>query len=66
MYYHFLTMRYDSRRNPYTRNMFYELRISVEAIAAKPNIPDFVRKSIYTGIAVVSRLAPVHEQQRAQ
>ncbi|XP_026473617.1 Krueppel homolog 2 isoform X2 [Ctenocephalides felis] len=61
MYYHFLTLRYASRRNPYTRNMFYELRLSVESIAAKPTVPDFVRNAIYTGVTMVSRLAPVEQ-----
>ena len=31
IYYHFLTLRYTSRRNPYTRNMFHELRLATEA-----------------------------------
>jgi transmembrane protein 33 len=30
MYYRFLTLRYASQRNPYTRMLFYELRQSVE------------------------------------
>ena len=28
-YYRFLTLRYASRRNPYSRTVFYELRVSI-------------------------------------
>lgn len=35
-YYRFLSLRYASRRNPYTRNVFHELRIVVERFANTP------------------------------
>ncbi|CAL1262906.1 unnamed protein product [Larinioides sclopetarius] len=35
-YYRFLTFRYASRRNPYTRNVFHEMRIVIEAFANTP------------------------------
>ncbi|KAG8223543.1 hypothetical protein J437_LFUL004417 [Ladona fulva] len=63
IYYHFLSMRYSSRRNPYTRNMFRELRFVADRYAAKPGVPGFIR-SLLTGIvALVCRLAPPQMQQ---
>ncbi|XP_063698870.1 Krueppel homolog 2 [Culicoides brevitarsis] len=58
IYYHFLVLRYSSRRNPYTRNMFYELRIATEAVANNPRAPAMVRKILHGGVRFVSRLAP--------
>ncbi|XP_050297883.1 Krueppel homolog 2 [Anthonomus grandis grandis] len=58
IYYNFLSQRYTSRRNPYTRNMFHELRIVSENLANKPNMPEIVRKVILSCIAFVSRLSP--------
>lgn len=57
-YYHFLVLRYSSRRNPYTRNMFYELRIATEAVANNPSAPGIVRKILQGGVKFISRLAP--------
>ncbi|KAK4293060.1 hypothetical protein Pmani_024309 [Petrolisthes manimaculis] len=57
-YYRFLTLRYSSRRNPYTRNMFHELRMASEFIANKPGIPVFLRNAIFRAITFVSGLAP--------
>lgn len=64
IYYHFLTMRYTSRRNPYTRNMFSELRLLVEGAAGKPGTPSFLRKILLSLVAFVSRLAPPHQVQQ--
>lgn len=58
IYYHFLVLRYSSRRNPYTRNMFYELRKATEVIANNPSVPGIARKVLNGGIRLVSRLAP--------
>jgi len=58
MYYRFLGLRYTSRRNPYTRSIFYELRISLEQTAASPSVPQFARNLIHKGIGVVSNFAP--------
>lgn len=65
VYYHFLVLRYSSRRNPYTRNMFYEFRLRAEAAANNPRVPSMLRKAVHTSIAVISRLAPP-AQPRAQ
>uniref|UniRef100_A0A8D9A2K4 Krueppel homolog 2 n=1 Tax=Cacopsylla melanoneura TaxID=428564 RepID=A0A8D9A2K4_9HEMI len=58
MYYNFLKMRYASRRNPHTRNMFLEIRQGVEKLAASPRCPDPVKKILLGGIQFVCRLAP--------
>ncbi|XP_055923697.1 Krueppel homolog 2 [Eupeodes corollae] len=56
VYYHFLQMRYNSRRNPYTRNAFAELRMAVESLAGLS--PPFVGKVLRAGITFVNRLSP--------
>ena len=67
MYYRFLGLRYTSRRNPYTRSIFYELRVSLEQTSANPSVPQFARNIIHKGIGVVSNLAPpMMPQQQAQ
>ncbi|KAM5193145.1 transmembrane protein 33 isoform 1-T2 [Mantella aurantiaca] len=58
IYYRFLTLRYTSRRNPYCRTLFTELRIILEHLIMKPACPDFVRRLGLSGIAFISRLAP--------
>lgn len=58
IYYRFLTLRYSSRRNPYCRILFNELRIVVEHIIMKPACPLFVRRLCLQSIAFISRLAP--------
>lgn len=49
-YYRFLSLRYASRRNPYTRNVFHEMRISLEAFAntpgRNPNLKNLCQKMI--------------------
>lgn len=56
MYYHYLVMRYSSRRNPYPRTAFAELRIVFESLASRS--PTAVGKIIRGGIGFVNRLAP--------
>lgn len=58
IYYHFLALRYSSRRNPYSRNMFHELRLATDSFANNPKMPPFVKKLIVNGIKTVERLAP--------
>ncbi|XP_071530224.1 transmembrane protein 33 [Panulirus ornatus] len=58
VYYRFLTLRYSSRRNPYTRNMFYELRVTMEYMVNKPGIPVFLRNAVNRSIVFISGLAP--------
>ncbi|XP_013791999.1 transmembrane protein 33-like isoform X1 [Limulus polyphemus] len=58
VYYRFLTLRYASRRNPYTRNVFHELRLSIEMQANHPRCPETLRRFCHSAIAFVTRLAP--------
>lgn len=58
VYYNFLVYRYTSRRNPYTRNMFHELRVVFERFALNPSTPTFIRVSIKATINFVTRLKP--------
>ncbi|XP_043917445.1 transmembrane protein 33 isoform X2 [Protopterus annectens] len=58
IYYRFLTLRYSSRRNPYCRTLFSELRILVEHLIMKPACPSLVRRLCLSTIAFISRLAP--------
>lgn len=58
IYYRFLTLRYTSRRNPYCRTLFTELRILLEHFIMKPACPAFFRKMCLSSIAFISRLAP--------
>lgn len=58
IYYHFLTLRYTSRRNPYTRNMFHELRLATESVANQSKTPEFARKILLGGVRLVSKFAP--------
>ena len=54
----FIFLRYSSRRNPYTRAVFYELRVSLEQAAAAPNFPNFARGLLHKAINIVSNMAP--------
>lgn len=58
IYYHFLIQRYTSRRNPYTRNMFHELRVLFESTAAKPSMPGILRQALLAVVSFSSKLAP--------
>ncbi|CAH8543530.1 unnamed protein product [Schistosoma bovis] len=56
IYYPFLKMRYNSRRNPYTRNAFLELRIALQNVAYHSKCPALISRIIYGLINIVSRL----------
>ncbi|XP_055597558.1 Krueppel homolog 2 [Uranotaenia lowii] len=64
VYYQFLVLRYSSRRNPYTRNVFYELRLATENFANGARTPEPIRKILQSSISIVSRLAPPMQQQQ--
>nr|CDS27250.1 transmembrane protein 33 [Hymenolepis microstoma] len=57
-YYQFLKMRYASRRNPYCRLVFSELRVAFTRLSNHPSCPQFAKSLINTGINFVSRLNP--------
>ncbi|XP_070554430.1 transmembrane protein 33-like [Ptychodera flava] len=58
VYYRFLSLRYSSRRNPYCRVMFYEMRVVSENYSRQANCPGFLRSFITRGIAFLEKLAP--------
>lgn len=58
LYYQFLCLRYASRRNPYTRNMFHELRVVIEGVANKPAVPEIIKNLLLGIVATTSRFAP--------
>jgi hypothetical protein len=58
MYYRFITLRYTSHRNPYTRTLFYELRQTVEQLCSRPVCPRIIARICHSAIALVNRLAP--------
>jgi len=58
LYYRFLSLRYSSRRNPYCRTLFYELRVAVEMLCSKPQCPRIFSNMCYKAISLISRMAP--------
>lgn len=58
-YYQFLVQRYASRRNPYTRNMFRELRVLFESIAYKQTTPGFIKQALLAMVNFTCKLAPI-------
>lgn len=66
VYYQFLLLRYSSRRNPYTRNVFYELRLFTENFANGARTPPVVRKVLRSSVRCISWFAPSLQQQQQQ
>lgn len=66
MYFRFLTFRYASRRNPYCKQIFQELRIVTENYCAKPTTPGFIKNFLTKCITMLSRFAPQIQQQPQQ
>ncbi|XP_050355694.1 Krueppel homolog 2 isoform X1 [Nymphalis io] len=58
VYYYFVTWRYASRRNPYTRNTFRELRVLAERTAERPALPAPLRSALGAAVQLVCRMAP--------
>lgn len=58
LYYRFLSLRYTSRRNPYCRQLFSELRVATEVLCQRPQCPRLVSNLCYKAIAIISRMAP--------
>ncbi|XP_053616672.1 Krueppel homolog 2 isoform X1 [Plodia interpunctella] len=64
VYYYFVTWRYASRRNPYTRNTCRELRALAERAAARPALPAALRGALLAAVRLVCRMAPPLEEVR--
>lgn len=58
IYYRFLTLRYASRRNHYTRTMFQELKMTAERLACHPQCPALVASMTHRAIGLIGQLAP--------
>jgi len=63
-YFRFLSLRYASRRNPYTRNVFHEMRIIVERFAGTQGRNPFLKNVCYKIINFVMYLAPPVQAQQ--
>ncbi|ESO07431.1 hypothetical protein HELRODRAFT_76712 [Helobdella robusta] len=58
LYYRFLSLRYSSRRNPYCKQLFCELRMSAESLCSGETCPQFIRSIVHKIISIICRLAP--------
>lgn len=58
IYYRFISMRYQSRRNTHSKTMFHELRMTAEHYISQPSCPGMVRNLVQRIIGVIIRLAP--------
>ncbi|XP_064636398.1 transmembrane protein 33-like [Lineus longissimus] len=58
VYYRFLTLRYASRRNPYSRQLFYEMRVVVHQLVSKPQCPGFISSLCFKVMDIICKLAP--------
>lgn len=58
IYYRFICMRYQSRRNPYNRIMFYELRMIIDYYTSQPSCPGVFRSLGQSLINLMNRFAP--------
>ncbi|XP_029840134.2 transmembrane protein 33 [Ixodes scapularis] len=58
VYYRFLSLRYASRRSPYSRTVFHELRLVTEHYASRPGCPAFLSRLLYKTIGLICQLSP--------
>lgn len=58
LYYRFLALRYASRRNPYTRQTFQQLRMATQQMINLPGCPTIIRRGMLSVIDIICRLAP--------
>ncbi|TKR76140.1 hypothetical protein L596_017329 [Steinernema carpocapsae] len=63
IYGRFLSLRYVSRRNPYTRLAFFQLKCSVQEGVNHPMCPQMVRNLAFKAIGLIERFAPQTVQQ---
>ncbi|KAL5251386.1 hypothetical protein ACHWQZ_G016928 [Mnemiopsis leidyi] len=66
VYYQFLMLRYMSRRNPYVRNAFTELKMAINQLIYKPSCPTIIRTIVTKVMGMIERLSPLtYEQAQA-
>lgn len=58
IYIRFLTFRYQSRRNPYCRQIFFQMRVQAENYCQRPGTNAVVKNFLTKCIAMISRFAP--------
>jgi len=63
-YYRFLQLRYYSRRNPYSRVMFSQLRLTIDRLAYHPRCPAIGKKLLNMIVNLACRLAPQQQEQQ--
>ncbi|XP_017892781.1 Krueppel homolog 2 isoform X2 [Ceratina calcarata] len=61
IYFQFLKFRLASQRNPFTRNVFYEIRNALSSISRKPTVPVIVRRIIEGLLSLTQQMAPVRQ-----
>ena len=61
IYFQFLKLRLASQRNPFTRNVFYELRNGLSSVSRKPAVPIIVRRIIEGLLSLTQQMAPVRQ-----
>ncbi|XP_054716380.1 transmembrane protein 33-like [Uloborus diversus] len=63
-YYRFLTFRYASRRNPYNKSVFHEMKVIVESFANTPGRNPFLKNLCSRAVRFVSYMAPTMQTQQ--
>lgn len=64
LYYQFLKLRYQSRRNPSVRIVFADLRLAIDHFSQSSRCPAFLASSLRTVVHYVSKLAPAEQIRR--
>ena len=62
VYYQFLVLRYMSRRNPYVKNAFSEMKVVVNQMIYSQSCPGFVRSIVSKAMGLIERMSPVSYQ----
>ncbi|XP_017788270.1 PREDICTED: Krueppel homolog 2 [Habropoda laboriosa] len=61
IYFQFLKLRLDSQRNPFTRNVFYEIRNGLSSVSQKPTVPIIIRRIIEGLLLLTQQMVPVRQ-----
>ncbi|KAL5475356.1 hypothetical protein EMCRGX_G025157 [Ephydatia muelleri] len=64
VHYQFLKLRYMSKRNPYVKVIFSDLRLGAEGLARHPSCPAIISAVISKAISIISSLAPTEMVRR--
>lgn len=62
VYYQFLVLRYMSRRNPYVRNAFSEMKLVVNQMIYSQSCPGFVRSIVSKVMGLIEKMSPATYQ----